>query len=76
MEKIKGLDKNAFTIVSEVREVHGEGFMKEQCYIKGKKISRKFKLTIYFSQFLCYYILSFLRRHEKWTKTRISLKRL
>lgn len=28
-KKIKGLDKNAFTIVSEVREVHGEGFMKE-----------------------------------------------
>lgn len=26
LEKVKRLDKNAFTIISEVREVHGEGF--------------------------------------------------
>lgn len=26
LEKIKGIDKDAFTIISDVREVHGEGF--------------------------------------------------
>lgn len=26
LEKVKRIDKNAFTIISEVREVHGEGF--------------------------------------------------
>lgn len=26
MEKIKSFDRNAFTVISEVREVHGEGF--------------------------------------------------
>ncbi len=29
LEKVKRLDKNAFTIISEVREVHGEGFKEE-----------------------------------------------
>ena len=29
LEKIKRLDKNAFTIISEVREVRGEGFIEE-----------------------------------------------
>lgn len=27
MEKVKRLDKSAFTVISEVREVHGEGFI-------------------------------------------------
>ena len=29
LEKVKRLDQNAFTIVSEVREVYGEGFKGE-----------------------------------------------
>lgn len=29
LEKVKTLDKHAFTIISEVREVHGEGFKEE-----------------------------------------------
>lgn len=29
LEKVKRLDKSAFTIISEVREVHGEGFKEE-----------------------------------------------
>lgn len=29
LEKVKRLDNNAFTIISEVREVHGEGFKEE-----------------------------------------------
>lgn len=29
LEKVKNIDKNAFTIISHVREVHGEGFKEE-----------------------------------------------